>query len=69
PTGEPVQHDAFPLRMVAPMPDWLPGERVRDVYTLLIPKASAGQPARLVAILYDAETLAEEGVWSVDVVW
>lgn len=69
PTGEPVQHDAFPLRMVAPMPDWLPGERVRDVYTLPVPKAAAGQPARLVAILYDAETLAEEGVWSVDVGW
>jgi hypothetical protein len=27
------------------------------------------QPGRLVAIVYDAETLAEEGVWSVDVAW
>jgi hypothetical protein len=69
PDGAPVQHDAFPLRMVALTPEWLPGERVRDVHTLSIPREALGHPARLVAILYDADTLAEEGVWSVDGVW
>jgi hypothetical protein len=69
PDEQPVQHDAFPLRMVALTPDWAPGEQVRDVYTLPVPPAALGQPARLVVIVYDAETLAEEGVWSVDVAW
>lgn len=69
PDGQPVQHDAFPLRMVALTSDWLPGERVRDVYSLPVPNGARGRPARLVAIVYDAETLAEEGLWSVAIVW
>jgi hypothetical protein len=69
PDGQAVQSDQYPLRLVAKTPDWLAGERIRDVYNLPIPAAAVGEPAQLVAILYDAETLAEAGVWSVPAPW
>ncbi len=60
-SGEALVQDLFPLRMVARTPSWLPGEVVRDVYHVPLP---AHQPnARLLVILYDAETLAEVGRW------
>jgi hypothetical protein len=66
PDGQAVQEDLFPLRLVAATPDWVPGERIRDVYTLAIPRQAAAGPVRLTAVVYDAETLAEAGVWSVE---
>jgi hypothetical protein len=64
--GQPVQADQFPLRLVANTPDWVPGEVVRDVHDLALPPSAAGQPAQLVVILYDADTLAEAGVWRLE---
>jgi hypothetical protein len=69
PDGQPVQEDHFPLRMVAMTPTWLPGELVRDVHYLPIPASVVGQPARLHVVLYDAEIIAEVGVWQVDLTW
>ena len=59
----PATLDEFPLRQVAPTTTWLPGETVRDVYTLYLPPAAQAKPATLQVILYDAETLAEVGRW------
>jgi hypothetical protein len=61
--GSPATLDAFPLRGVAPTPTWLPGETIRDVYTLYLPPAAVTHPTTLQVILYDAETLAEVGRW------
>jgi hypothetical protein len=58
--GAPATLDAFPLRGVAPTTTWVPGETVRDVYTLYLPPA-ASQGATIQVILYDAETIAEVG--------
>ena len=69
PRGEPVQEDFFPLRLVAPTTDWVPGERIRDVYHLPIPADAVTRPAQLVVIAYDADTLAEAGRWSIAVGW
>lgn len=59
PDGEPATLDASPLRQVAPTSTWAPGVQVRDVYDVPAPLLPDG--ARLLAILYDAETLAEAG--------
>lgn len=67
--GRAVQADHFPLRLVANTTDWLPGEQIRDVHFLPIPAESMSQPAQLVLILYDAENLAEAGMWRVDLTW
>ncbi len=64
PDGQAVQRDQYPLRLVAKTPEWLAGERVRDVYDFPVPANTVGEAARLVAILYDEQTLAEAGVWS-----
>jgi hypothetical protein len=66
PDGRVVQEDLFPLRLVASTLDWVPGERIRDVYTLPMPPTAGASPLRLTAVVYDAETLAEVGVWSVE---
>jgi hypothetical protein len=63
PDGTPATVDEFPLRQVAPTTTWLPGETVRDVYTLYVPPAAEAQPTTLQVILYDAETVAEVGRW------
>jgi hypothetical protein len=63
PGGAPATIDQFPLRQVAPTTTWLPGETVRDVYTLYLPPAGEVQPSTLQLILYDAETVAEVGRW------
>ncbi|HXF65056.1 MAG TPA: DUF2723 domain-containing protein, partial [Caldilineaceae bacterium] len=60
PDGRPVVEDRFPLRQVALTPDWLPGERVRDLHVLPVPPGAA-QAARLQVIVYDSETLQELG--------
>jgi hypothetical protein len=63
--GAPAVLDQFPLRQVAPTTTWLPGETLRDVYTLpLLPTAHA-EPSTLQLIVYDAETVAEVGRWEV----
>jgi len=59
PDGEPASTDAFPLRQVAPTTSWPAGVPVRDVYELHEPLLPGG--ARLLAIVYDADTLAEAG--------
>lgn len=59
PDGTAVTHDAFPLRQVAPSSTWAAGVQVRDVYELAEP--ALPQDARLLLIVYDAETLAEAG--------
>jgi hypothetical protein len=56
-----TQEDRFPLRQVALTTHWLPGEVVRDVHDLPLP-ATARQ---LLVILYDAETVAEVGRFSI----
>jgi hypothetical protein len=61
--GTPAVSDEFPLRHVAPTTTWLPGETLRDVYTLYLPPAALTGPATLQLILYDAETIAEKGRW------
>ena len=61
PDGSPAAVDSLPLRQVAPTTTWLPGEVVRDVHEIHLPPAVADQPAKLLLILYDAETLVEEG--------
>lgn len=59
PNGDPATADAFPLRQVAPTSTWPAGVQVRDVYELHEPLLPDG--ARLLAIVYDADTLAEAG--------
>ncbi len=59
PDGEPATLDASPLRQVAPTSSWAAGVQVRDVYDLPAPPLPAD--ARLLAIVYDAETLDEAG--------
>ena len=59
PDGGLVMTDAFPLRQVAPTTSWPAGVQVRDVYELHEPSLPDG--ARLLAIVYDADTLAEAG--------
>jgi hypothetical protein len=76
-SGAPAQQDLFPLRMVAPTSAWLPGERVRDAYQIELPAAASGtqdgaqegarDSARILAILYDSETMAEAGRWEAPV--
>jgi hypothetical protein len=63
PDGSPATVDEYPLRQVAPTTTWLPGETVRDVYTLNLPPGVQSQPVTLQVILYDAETVAEVGRW------
>jgi hypothetical protein len=63
PDGTPATLDEFPLRQVAPTTTWLPGETLRDVYTLYLPPAALAQPATLQVIVYDAETVGEVGRW------
>lgn len=58
--GTPVVVDELPLRQVASTADWAPGEVVRDVHELRLPPDTS-TAARLLVILYDAETLAEAG--------
>jgi hypothetical protein len=64
--GTPATLDAFPLRGVAPTTAWVPGETVRDVYTLYLPPAALSAPTTLQIILYDAETVAEVGRWETE---
>ncbi len=64
-SGAPAQQDLFPLRMVAPTTTWLPHETVRDAYQVELPVATDG--ARILAIVYDSETLTEVGRWEVPV--
>ena len=63
PDGSPTTLDEYPLRQVAPTPSWVPGETVRDVYTLYLPPGAQSQPGTLQVIVYDAETVAEVGRW------
>jgi len=57
-----AQHDAYPLRLAAPTTAWLPGETIRDVHQIPLPPLLAEYPdARLLVIVYDAETVAEVG--------
>jgi hypothetical protein len=67
PDGTRATLDEFPLRQVAPTTTWLPGETLRDVYTLYLPPAAFAQPATLQVIVYDAETTAEVGRWETGV--
>jgi hypothetical protein len=48
---------------VAPTTTWVPGETVRDVYTLYLPPGAQSQPVTLQVIVYDAETVTEVGRW------
>jgi hypothetical protein len=57
-----LQGDWFPLRQVAHTQHWLPGEMIRDVYTL--PMVEGGR--QLLGILYDAETIEEVGRFTLD---
>ncbi len=63
PDGSPATLDEYPLRQVAPTTTWVPGETVRDVYTLYLPPAALKQPGTLQVIVYDAETVEEVGRW------
>ena len=54
-----LQEDHFPLRQVAPSWSWLPGEVMQDVYELPLPPTAS--PLSLLAIIYDADTVAEVG--------
>jgi hypothetical protein len=56
--------DRFPLRQAAPSWSWLPGEVLRDAHTLPLDRAIP-LPDTLLVIVYDAETVAEVGRWSV----
>ncbi len=58
--GRPVVEDHFPIRQAALSRDWLPGELVRDVHYLPMPP-EAGMAASLQVIVYDADTVVEEG--------
>lgn len=69
PDQRPVSEDHFPLRQVAQSQTWLAGEVIRDVHTLRVPAANAGQPARLQVIVYDAASIVEVGRWQVDLHW
>ena len=65
PDGETLSSaDEFPLRQVAPTWSWLPGEILRDAYTLRLPPA---RPSTLQVILYGADTVAEVGRWALAV--
>ena len=57
--GSPAVADRYPLRNVAPSSTWLPGETMSDVHELYLPPGTG--PQTLLAILYDADTLAEVG--------
>ena len=58
--------DEFPLHQAAPTGFWLPGEVLRDEYSLPLPiNQSTNQPINLLVILYDADTVAEAGRWEV----
>lgn len=57
--GTPVVADLYPLRQVAPTSAWPPGQTVRDVYELPIPRAALAQPLQLQMIVYDAATTHE----------
>lgn len=60
--GAPAQVDLYPLRLVAPTPSWLPGERIRDELQVTLPPASADLAgAQLLLIVYDEATLQEAG--------
>ncbi len=67
PDGETLSvADEFPLRQAAPTGFWLPGEVLRDEYSLPLPiDQSTNQPINLLVILYDADTVAEAGRWEV----
>ncbi len=67
--GSEATEDLFPLRQAANTQQWVVGERIRDVYTLHLPLAQRGQPAKLQVIVYDAATLAEAGRWQADLSW
>lgn len=67
PKGAPAVVDAFPLRQVYPSWAWLPGEVVRDVHYLPIRGPAATEAARLLVIVYDAETVTEIGRFTVPV--
>ena len=58
--GRPIAEDRFPIRQAALSRDWLPGELVRDVHYLPMPP-EAGMAAILQVIVYDADTVVEEG--------
>ena len=64
-----VSEDHFPLRQVAQSQTWLAGEVIRDVHTMRVPAANAGQPTRLQVIVYDANSIIEVGRWQVDLHW
>ncbi len=58
--------DEFPLHQAAPTWSWLPGEVLRDEYSLPLPiNQSTNQPTTLLVIVYDADTVAEVGRWEV----
>lgn len=58
-SGAPAVTDAYPLRQVARTTTWPQGVQVRDVYETPLPDGLAD--ARLLIIMYDADTLAEIG--------
>jgi hypothetical protein len=61
PDGRPAVEDRFPLRQVALTPDWVPGERVRDLHFLPIPPAEQARLDRVQVIVYDSATVEEVG--------
>ena len=68
PDGQPAVEDRFPLRQAAYTNTWLPGELVCDVHYVPIPSDSDSLPARLLVIVYDAQTATEVGRWETDLV-
>ena len=68
-TGAPIQwpdgrdaiEDRFPLHQLALTTQWLPGELVKDVHTILLPPAAQEESAILLVIIYDSATALELG--------
>lgn len=63
--GAPLVEDHYPLRGVAPTTTWLPGEVIRDVHYLALPPAN-NEPKQLYVVLYAAATVAEVGVFTIE---
>ena len=54
-----AQHDGVPAHGTRPTTSWRPGERILDEHAFVVPPGAAGR-ARLVAGLYDTETLTRQ---------
>jgi hypothetical protein len=66
PAGEAIVADRFPLRQVAPTRSWLVGETIRDEQIVNLTQDWARQAATLLVIVYDADSIAEVGRWTLD---